>query len=176
MRNLSPLLKARFDIYFNGRQLTLTPQELLCETAASLIGTTAVDMDTINLIRGTVTKPWNEAWCDDFVQTCVAYVEVAKGILSPLPVSESVLQTWGKATSKRIVGEVGDMILWQLGTTLSGHCGIITGQDSIVYETIEGNTSDSAGIVRTGDGVFAKKRAKGGTKTFAQLGFIRCFP
>lgn len=147
--------------------------------AGTLIGITeAANPATVDLIRGTVVKPWGESWCDDFVQTCIAYAEAVTGAKSSIVASEGVLDTWNrsKAYNAAQPAKIGDMILWRLGTTAEGHCGLITAIDSICYETIEGNTSDSAEIDRSGRGVFAKKRAKGGTKTFSEVGFLRAFP
>lgn len=175
MRSLNPLIKTRIEKY-TFAPFPETTNQLLVPVAMSMLGIQASDIDLINAIRSTVTKPWNEAWCADFLQTCIAFVEQAKGVVSPLPATEGVLDLWHRSEAYRIDSpQSGDLILWQLGTTLQGHCGLITGQDTLTFSTIEGNTSNSNGIVRDGDGVFAKKRAKGGTKTFTQLGFLRCF-
>lgn len=69
----------------------------------------------------------------------------------------------------------GDLILWQHGDTVQGHVGIVIAALQNGYLTVEGNTSDSLGIDREGDGVFVKLRPKGGTSKMKQLGFLRAF-
>lgn len=175
MRQINPSLKAVID---SNVDVTLPPAQLLIAAANSMLGVTEDSaMQTVDWIRSTVAKPWSEPWCADFVQTCIAYVEAVKGIQSQVAVSESVLDMWTKTTSHTAIPAVGDVIIWRLGQTQEGHCGIITNIDTLLYSTIEGNTSDSSlpEIDRTGRGVFAKKRAKGGTKTFTEVGFLRCF-
>ncbi len=88
-----------------------------------------------------------------------------------------MLDCWKRSpnTIKAQPPQVGDIVLWQERGTTEGHCGLITGMDSLMFSTIEGNTSDAQQIDRNGRGVFAKKRARGGTRTFAELGFIRVF-
>lgn len=178
MRLIKPELKAMLDAKLGAESHALGPVDLMLKAASALIGVTEANASaTVNLIRGTVAKPWGEAWCDDFVQSCIAYVEAVKGLQSSIVASEGVLDTWNRSKAYSAVpwAKKGDMILWRLGTTAEGHCGLITDLDSLRYHTIEGNTSDSAEIDRTGRGVFAKLRAKGGTKTFAEVGFLRPF-
>lgn len=156
-----------------------TLEELIIRAARTLVGTTeASAMPIVDLIRSTIAHPWGEAWCMDFVQTCIAYAEAVDTRQSDIVSSESVLDTWARSKlySSTLVPKPGDVIIWQLGQSGEGHCGIITGMDSLCYDTIEGNTSDTADIDRNGRGVFAKRRAKGGTKTFTEVGFLRVFP
>lgn len=178
MRRINGTLKAYLDGKLTVDVISKPPGELLLLAANALIGITEdADPAKVDLIRGTVTKPWGEPWCADFVQTCIAYVEAVKGVTSPVAASEGVLDMWNRSKAYSAVqpAQKGDIIVWRLGATQEGHCGLITAIDSLLYETIEGNTSDSADIDRMGRGVFAKKRAKGGTRTFTEVGFLRVF-
>lgn len=180
IRNIPPALKEHFDAALQGK-IILDANAMLVAVASSCIGVIEVGGDNrgplVELFQGTLTTPWGEPWCLDFIQACVAYVEAVKGIKSPLPATESVLTLWNNSQQWRTApATLGDLILWRLGDTMSGHSGIVTGSDSLLWWTIEGNTSDSTDINRNGDGVYAKKRAKGGTKTFTELGFLTCFP
>ena len=177
MRKINETLKAYLDGKL-GDVSQLTPIEVMLKAAEAMIGITEQDDPAkVDLIRSTIVKPWGEAWCDDFVQTCIAYAEAVKGVQSSIVASEGVLDTWNRSKAYSAVqpAQRGDIIVWRLGATAEGHCGLITAIDSLLYETIEGNTSDSAEIDRTGRGVHAKKRAKGGTKTFSEVGFLRVF-
>ena len=176
MRNLNALI---LNLIGDEPTSLTTPGSSLLFAASQLVGISEdKNPDLVNAIRSTVTRPWGEAWCMDFVQTCVAYAEHMSGKQSSLPSTEGVLDLWNRALTENKVAtpQIGDVILWRMGLTEMGHCGIITGIDSLCYATIEGNTSDSSFIDRMGRGVFAKRRARGGTKTFTEVGFIRCFP
>lgn len=179
MRHLPALLKAHFD---SNLMKDGTPTEFLIEAAASCIGITEVGGDNkgpwVELFQATVSRPQGQSWCLDFLQACIAYVELSFGIQSPLPATELCLDLWNQSKNYHSVipPRPGDLILWQFGDTLHGHVGLILGEDSLRYKTVEGNTSDSIGIDANGDGVYLKYRAKGGSKTFHQLGFLRAFP
>lgn len=178
MRSHNPGIKTYIDERLDSAALALPPADLLQKVAGTLIGITEQsDPALVDMIRSTIAKPWGEPWCSDFVQTCIAYVELVKAVQSPVAPSEGVLDMWNrsKAYSAAQPAQKGDIIVWRLGQTAEGHCGLITGINSLLYETVEGNTSDSADIDRMGRGVHAKKRAKGGTRTFTEVGFLRVF-
>lgn len=171
MRVLPDKLKQHFDNY----QVT----DLL-SAAASCLGITEEGGDNcgpmVELFQSVVSTPQAQPWCVDFIQACVSYVEAITGKQSLLACSQSVVDLWDRSVPSRVqTPRPGDLILWELGTTGKGHCGIITSIDSLTYSTIEGNTNDSAGIIRNGNGVFSKSRAKGGSKTFVELGFLRVY-
>jgi hypothetical protein len=174
MRHLSPELRTFFDSRITIPDVK-TPNQVLLAAAKCMVGIS--DEQAINLFRSIITKPWNEPWCADFAQSCIAYAEVTVGCQSPIGASEGVLDMWDKSPHGRNVGWPGDLIIWRhRGSQTEGHCGIITGGDASLWETVEGNTTDSQDIERIGTGVFAKKRTKGGTKTFEEVGFLVCFP
>ncbi len=150
----------------------------MLSAARAFVGTTEVTAAArVGLIRQTVAPDTGQPWCMDFVQACVAYAESINNSVSLLPESQDVLDTWKRAISNIKVSppEIGDIVLWQERGTTEGHCGLIVGMDSLLFTTIEGNTSDAQQIDRNGRGVFVKRRARGGTRTFSELGFIRAF-
>lgn len=180
MRQLHPDLKSYIQTSPSFQDPTnMTPTETMLMAARCLIGITEDEhLILTDLIRETIAKPWNEPWCADFAQSCIAYAETVKGVKSPIAASEGVLDMYDRSKLYSAIqpARVGSIIIWRLGATQEGHCGFITAIDSLLYETIEGNTSNSSEIDRTGRGVWAKKRAKGGTKTFTEVGFLEVFP
>lgn len=176
MRQLPQELKEFLDSRIPADERQIEPAQLLLKAAAVCIGITN-ESPMVDLFRSVVAKPQKEAWCVDFMQACIAYVESTLSIVSLLPATESAYELWqrGKIYSAISPPKPGDIIVWQLGNTMRGHCGMLTGQNSLLYFTIEGNTSEQVGIDRDGGGVYAKKRTKGGTLTFTELGFLRCF-
>lgn len=132
----------------------------------------------VELFQSVVGKPCRQPWCLDFVQGMLAYAEARTGRASALPATELCMAMWnqGKGYGAVFSPRPGDIILWRFGATIEGHCGIILSSDSLRYRTIEGNTSDTQEIERLGDGVWRKNRARGGSKTFVELGFLRPFP
>lgn len=178
-RNLPVNLK----VFWDSAQFdpALSPTALLLGVAQACVGVKEEGGDNrgalVDLFETTTGDPLGVSWCLDYLQACIAYVELTKGFMSPLPTTGSVLDLWNHAKNYSAVSppKPGDLILWRFGTTLTGHCGLITGMDSLRYQTVEGNTHDSTEIDRDGDGVYARSRAKGGSKTFVELGFLRCF-
>lgn len=168
--------------WITGRMTTPsypTHTGLMLAAARALIGVTeAKDAGVVAMIRETLAADSGQPWCMDFVQTCIAFAETPS-FPSPVPASQGVLDTWNRSPhrfgSLSEPPKIGDIILWQEQGTQQGHCGLITGMDSLMYSTIEGNTSDIQTIDRNGRGVWAKRRARGGTRTFTELGFIRPF-
>jgi len=119
-----------------------------------------------------------EAWCACWVQMCMAMVSWREGALSLVHRSESVREIWeGTPVICRVgVPQPGDLILWRKGETRQGHIEIVSLVISkIVVEAISGNTGPGAGIVREGDGIYAKKRDLRGAGEMKLLGFIRPF-
>lgn len=119
-------------------------------------------------------KASREPWCMCFVQYCIQMVDASldnkynqtlrhKRALFP---SEHCMTTFHKSNSLLRINKPieGCLILWRYykadGTkTESGHVEIVTNLiDDQYVETVGGNTSDSSGVEREGDGVFQKKR------------------
>lgn len=175
-RHLPPILKEDFDAL--GLPDTLLPAELFVQVALSCEGVTEFGGDNkgpiVELFQGSISMAMQQSWCLDFVQACVAYVEAARGIQSNLPASELCLQLWNESPHVDYPKR-GDLIVWQMGNTHKGHVGIIVEDGGLTWNTIEGNTGPGGEIERNGDGVYRKKRKKGGSVTFREKGFIRVF-
>lgn len=180
MRNLNSELSKFFDTLPGVLALT-DPTAMMRAVAAGCDGLT--DVAKIDLFRKTVNpNPTGEAWCADFLQSLIAYAELKTGKSSfNIAVTESARNLWTLSKNAFVVQtpEPGDLIIWGVRDSWQGHCGIITGSDSLLYYTVEGNTTpygQAGEIQREGLGVYAKKRAKRGSKTFLELGFLRPFP
>lgn len=179
-RVLPPALKDFFAarVAYAGQ----SPTELLLLAARACLGVKEEGGDNcgpvVELFQSVVSKPCGQSWCLDFLQACIAYVEAATGLESALPGTQLVVDLWNQSKAYHAVSppRPGDLILWRFGQSIHGHTGLIVGQDSLRYHTIEGNTSDSVGIDREGDGVYPKSRAKGGSASFVEMGFLRPFP
>lgn len=157
------------------------PTQILVEAAQACVGICEVGGDNkgpmVELFQSAISRPLEQSWCLDFVQAMVSYVELKTGITSSLAATELVLNLWDceKGYSEVIQPQAGDIVIWQFKGTVHGHCGIVTGSDDTHWLTIEGNTSDSVDIDRNGDGVYEKRRQKGGSKTMLELGFLSVF-
>ena len=175
-----PEMRAFLDIQVKVQ----TPSAFVALAAArSMLGVTESGRPgLVGWIRRTLAPDTEQPWCMDFVQTCIAYAEAKSGVLSPIPASQGGVDTWKQSAAQHRFAslanppQAGDIILWQERGSNEGHCGLIVSLDSLMYSTIEGNTSDTQMIDRNGRGVYAKRRARGGTRTFRELGFLRPFP
>ena len=122
-----------------------------------------------------------EAWCMSFVQFCVKQVAKRFGVTDKLFDSEHCLTVWNNSpVSCRIpLDQVkpGDVVIWQHGSTTSGHTGIVEAVNRDTYDhivslrTIEGNTSDAS--MREGDGVYRRVRSPYNNGTMKVRGFLR---
>lgn len=114
-----------------------------------------------------------EAWCMAEVQSKVAFVEKETGIKSPILPTEHCMTLFrhaksnGYAITEPSKFLPGDIIIWEHGTSDSGHTGvlikwIIPGKVMLVSE---GNTTAGLGpngkIVREGGGGYIVERAVG---------------
>lgn len=180
MRVLPPELKT----YLDGKVISkpdATPDVVIQQAASACVGITEQGGDNkgkwVELFQSTLSEPSSQSWCMDFVQSCIAYAEVTKGVVSGLAATEGCLDLWNKSSATHQVKKPikGDIVIYQMGNTEKGHCGIIIGEDGDRWLTIEGNTSPSSEIDRNGDGCYVKKRIKGGSVTFREVGFLRVF-
>lgn len=119
-----------------------------------------------------------EPWCAAFVYYCVDMTRQLLWHLSyrvdrVLPQTEHCLTMW-RMTPPEFKAQnpsLGHVVIWQLGSSMNGHCGIVIGSDKDHFFTIEGNTG--SGDQREGDGVYLKKRPRGGFGKFKEVGFIQ---
>lgn len=117
-----------------------------------------------------------EAWCMAFVQYCIKQVEAAQGTKSSIFRTEHCLTCWQKSpTSIRLSNpEIGSVVIWQHGTSTSGHTGFFKGFDKDGNMlTIEGNTNSEGSS--EGDGVYAKVRNRKADGTLNVVGFLKVF-
>lgn len=120
-----------------------------------------------------------EPWCMSFAQYCIKAAESATQANSQVTQSEHCLTVWNGSPSelRRSRPEPGSLVIWRHGNSRSGHVGIVEAVNSDgTFTTIEGNTSDSSGINREGDGVYRKQRDMDGAGDMRVVGFLKVFP
>lgn len=124
-----------------------------------------------------------EAWCMAFVQSMIAYVERKLGVQSPVVASEHCMTTWNKTPKSarvKIFPLPGAIIIWQKGSTTSGHTGVVESADvsAATMTAWEGNTESGVSggtVVRDGGGVYRTKRSMKGTGSMKVVGFLKPF-
>ncbi len=136
----------------------------------------------VELIQETLGGAGAEAWCMSFVQTCVAFAEYATGVKSPIYASEHCMTTWNNTPKAQRVSSIpaaGAIIIWQHGSSTSGHTGIVEACDGVNFTAFEGNTESgvnpSGSVVRDGGGVYHTKRSLKGAGTMKLVGFLKPF-
>jgi uncharacterized protein (TIGR02594 family) len=122
-------------------------------------------------------KAAGEPWCMAFVQFCINVVEAATKQKSKIFESEHCLTVWNKTPVEQRLKEPvpGCLVIWQFGDTSNGHVGIVTAVFKNSIHTIEGNTGDGKGVVREGDGVYARNRSRVGSDKMKVLGYLKVF-
>lgn len=130
----------------------------------------------------------NEPWCLSFVQFCIKAAEAQYNVIqqncdketSKIFLTEHCLTCWTRTDygQRNKEPEPGNLIIWQhfknKKPTPNGHVGIIVEvKDENTVVTVEGNTSDSSGVEREGQGVYKKIRRLEGTADMMVLGFLR---
>jgi len=122
-----------------------------------------------------------EPWCMSFAQYCIKAAESETQANSQVTQSEHCLTVWNGSPSelRRSRPEAGSLVIWRHGNSTKGegHVGIVEAVNSDgTFTTIEGNTSDSSGINREGDGVYRKQRDMDGAGDMRVVGFLKVFP
>ena len=123
-----------------------------------------LDSKTANAGSGNYTKYWRDVypsyqaqpWCAAFVSWCFAKafgLETAKKLLKHWPYT--YCPTLGDLFTQNANPKVGDIVIFYRGGEFA-HTGIVTAVSGDRFETIEGNTSGSSGIVDNGGGVCRK--------------------
>lgn len=122
-------------------------------------------------------KANGESWCAAFLMYCILEIEKLTNKKSKIFKSEHCLTVWNKSPKELRLKEpeVGCLIIWQFGETTDGHIGLVTKVNKNTVETIEGNTGDGSGVVRNGDGVYARKRSKFGSEKMKVVGYLKVF-
>jgi hypothetical protein len=138
----------------------------------------------VQLMQETLGSADGEAWCMSAQQTLIAYAEVKTRVLSSVYPSEHCLTVWAKTPKSlrvKIFPLAGALIIWQHGTSQSGHtgCFIESTDGGKTMITCEGNTEsglDSKGnVVREGGGFYRNKRSMKANGTMKVLGFLKPF-
>jgi len=141
----------------------------------------------VELIQETIGSHSQEAWCMALLQTLIAYVEYKLAVVSPIFPSEHCLTVWDKTDKKARVQSFplpGAIIIWQHGTSQSGHTGVflevlLDHNSSAMMLTIEGNTTKGIGpkgeVVRDGGGVYVCERNMKSSGDMHVLGFLKPF-
>jgi hypothetical protein len=117
-----------------------------------------------------------EPWCAGFAHYCLNENDKAMKIKHNVFKSESCLNIWRNVPRiyKSLEPQIGYLVVWQMSET-AGHIGIVTGVSATKINTIEGNTGDGVkdGVVREGDGVYARERLRTPKSAkFKLLGYI----
>lgn len=122
-------------------------------------------------------KASQEAWCMAFAQYLLKQVETENQEPSGIFCSEHCMTVWDKTPDDRKLKkpEVGCLVVWNFVGTSNGHTGIVTRIAGDRIDTIEGNTGDGKGVVREGDGVYARNRSVTGDSKMKVMGFLKPF-
>ena len=120
----------------------------------------------VEMYQRVIGKAEKEPWCCSFIQWCVREVDKAMSSHTLLYATESTQMLWTKTpqVARLPKPEPGCVVVWtkfkgDLPLSI-GHCGIVVEVlDDDWILTVEGNTSDSTGISREGDGVYMKRRS-----------------
>jgi len=149
--------------------------------AKSFIGTTEVGGDNkgpmIELFQKAVDNvAAGEPWCAAFLCYCIRDTEARFGVPCGLKLSEHCMTLWNtNSAQRRTEPKPGYIAVWKKKNTTSGHVGLVTSvsrDQPTKFHTIEGNTGPGTGIVREGDGVYAKTRSMSPMGDMILLGFL----
>lgn len=164
------------------------PRALFIQVMKSFVGirerTGNNDGTEVELLQETIGGHSHEAWCMSTVQSALAYVEVKLGIASPIAHSEHCLTVWSqtpKAQRVKSIPAAGAIVIWQHGTSMSGHTGITTlySVSGGYMRCVEGNTTSGlrpdGSIEREGGGVYETKRDTHANGDMKVIGFLKPF-
>ena len=130
----------------------------------------------VELIQETIGSAVKESWCMSFIMTCLAYAEVKTGIKSSVFPSELCTEVWNKTPKFLRVKKIpapGAITVWQRGSTIYGHTGVMLEWQDNKFISCEGNTSDLS--VSNGDCVAVKSRSSKATGALKVLGWLKPF-
>jgi len=127
-------------------------------------------------------KAQGEPWCLGFAQFCIQQIDLEFDAImmcssnhANLPATEHCMTLWNGVDhiKQTQTPEPGCLVVWAFGDTGNGHIGIVTEVNGDTFKTIEGNTSDGAGINREGNGVYSRERKLTSGENFKIKGFIK---
>lgn len=130
----------------------------------------------VEACQSTINGASREAWCLSFIQTLISFVEHEKQVSCDLGATEHCLTLFSLARKNGRVVEApmpGDIMLWNYDGTTNGHAELVVKPGDQFIETVGGNTGPGQGVIREGDGVYAKLRSLNGSGSMRVLGFIR---
>lgn len=132
----------------------------------------------VNAFQACVGLSTGDSWCMAFQIFLVKAVAKSRGI-TPKIVTNSghCLTVYSKSPkSQRCAAEPGAIVIWEHGSSSSGHTGLVVsvGTDGTLT-TIEGNTGPEDHVNANGDGVYLKHRDPKGTGDMHVVGFLRPF-
>lgn len=138
------------------------------------------EVGQIQAVTGEYVEGGNgDAWCLDYAQCGIAFIEDFFGVESPIIASAHCMTTLRAA--QKVPGlvtglcEVGTLALAQYGSSDSGHAmPVIKVFPDGEMETSEGNTSFSS--IRDGDGSGIKVRHQFNNGKLITRGFVRLYP
>lgn len=120
----------------------------------------------------------SESWCMCFMQYCVKEAEKSLGIKSLIYRSEHCLTTWKNSPTsiKSAKPSPGAIIIWQHGSSSSGHTGVVVsvGTDGTLT-SVEGNTGPEDHVNGNGDGCYLKHRSPNGSGDMKIVGYLKPF-
>lgn len=178
---LSNMMRSRIPLTDKEIQAT-EPWELFQMALAALEGIREEGGNNrgkwVEMIQYAVGLSRGDAWCMAACQAAVRFVELWKGIQSPLCASGHCLTVFKNSKDCQVkTPEEGDLIVYQHGDTQNGHVeGIVEIYRGLFAFTMGGNTSSGPGIEREGDGEFFRMRTlRGPTGDMKIYGFLRPF-
>lgn len=162
------------------------PRALFIRAMKALVGirekTGNNDGPMVVLLQETIGTAVREAWCMSTIQSAIAYVEVKLSVKSPIFASEHCLSVWDRTPKAQRVQRIpapGAIIIWQHGTSMAGHTGIVTKYEGGTMRCIEGNTTQGlnpdGSIEREGGGVYETQRNSRANGTMKVVGFLKPF-
>ena len=140
-------------------------RQLYVETVKALVGTKEVQKNKgpeVELFLATVGLSPGNSWCMAFQQTCLAYVELKLGVVSPIHAGGLVTGVWAKTNPQQRVKHIplagAIAIMQHAKDKVHGHTGMVLDCDGEVFHAIEGNTPEgednlAGGISHVGEGV-----------------------
>jgi len=129
----------------------------------------------VELMQETIGSAVKESWCMSFCQSMIAYAEKKTGVKSPVFASELCTEVWSKTpkTSRVKISPLpGAIIIWQRGSTIYGHTGVMLEFMKSTMNSVEGNTGSN---MSNGDGVYYKTRSTKATGSLKVLGYLKPF-
>lgn len=161
-------------------------KELLVLEASRWVGITEKggnnQGEIVKMFQSVIGGAVGEAWCASYIAYCLKWTDRQMAILSDewkastLAKSEHCLTIWNTSPKAHRLTkpERGALVIWQHGSTTSGHIGLIEKVEiDGMLLTMEGNTGSGSGVVRDGDGVYRRSRSPRGAGDMKVVGYLK---